>query len=334
MRLDITVKNERTGIPIEGAKVAASAEEIGSSESEEGFDLDDVDEDGEYVRSMETVSNEEYSGRAAFEIASWVTELEIEVSHDRFDSAILTITPGLRDKHRVVELSPHLSDATISISEHFHEPAGILIEPAGDVTENLYGPATDIELMPGATETFSFISGRYRFVLKNPPDNYVGETSVSENLKLRDSPMINFTQMDLETGAEADAEMDVEADAEADVDPEPMGTDGPPEESSVGLMGRFKEILLTNGSISDPKPEADPVIDADGESNTKDAEPDAAPSDDPLNADTEGGHSGSVEESPADEEEDEQENVEEDEQEDEVDEDPEDEAVGLGALFD
>jgi hypothetical protein len=325
MRLDINVKNGRTDRPIEGAEVTVSAEQVGSEESADEFDLDDVDEDGEFVRSMQTVSNEEYSGRAAFEIASWVTAVDVEVTHERFEPSGLDVTPGLRDKHKLVELTPNLSDVTLSISEHFHEPAQILIEPADEVVESLYDSATDIEIMPGDTETFSFISGRYRFILQNPPDNYVGETSVSKNLEARDSPRIDFTGMDLEM----DSGTDVETDTEENVDPEPMGTDGPPEDSSDGVRRKLRELMSIDGSISDPKPESDPVTDEDVENGTMGGVSDQAPSDDAHDAGAEEGQDENAEDTSVDEGEDEING----EAEDEADGEAEGKTAGLGALF-
>jgi len=325
MRIDIIVENGRTGVPIDGATVTVSAEDIGTSEEEQESDLEENEGDKNFVESVETVSNEEYNGRAAFELASWVTEAKIEVSHERFETATQQFTPGLTDTQKKIELTPELADVSIFASEYFPEPAEILIKPADEVLQKLYSTETTVEIAPGETPTFSFIEGRYKFEIQNPPENYTGEIQFGKNLEMQDSPQISFSGMDLDG-----VPIGPEGEVEHPEDETAASEDEQQEESS--LAGKFKELLSDDDTVSDPvsdddvsasDPVTDPVAEEDlGDTSMSDEDTDPFADD--------GADEGTQEELDAEAE---SEPDVKEETEDESDGEDDEEPVGLGALF-
>jgi len=275
-RVDVTVENSHTGLPIDGATVEIKAIDTGTSDTppfQEYDSEEDAREDG-VLQSAETESVGDYEGTAAFVVAQWVSELEVEVTHDRFPSKTITFRPGTTDVTKHVQLTPEMEEVDVAVSEHFSASGVVNIQPADPVIESLYDQDIDIEISPGETKTFTFIKGRYRFSLQNPPEIYSGKEGVSKNLLNVSSPRVSFTQVDLEEAESPDApQLEGGSDNERDASVEGSQAEKQSEaeessESTPGVLGRTVN-RFTADSDDDEVSADDPVA---GDDKTPESE--------------------------------------------------------------
>lgn len=331
MRLEINVTNKRTGAPIDGATVTVSATDTGPSDTDDGPSADD-DSDDSTGESIETTSVDEYNGVAAFEIASWVNEIEYEVSHDRFETERESFSPSATDKELDVELTPKVSDITIHVSDLFREPPTIRFTPADELLEKLYDAEATVEMMPGETKTFSLITGRYQFMIKNVPDDYCGDMGHAVNFKHNHPDRIEFGGFEQEP---------MEEDGAPDSDGQEFDSQEPPQEESdeqgtSGVREAFRGMLPSINNGSEPEPE-DPISGQETESGGNDEnteDPLSTPVDEIASADAPDMESDGESEAESEDGDDIEAGDSEDDEDNETETEGEDEdAEGLGALF-
>lgn len=260
-RIKVTVTDELTHQAITGAKVKLEATGTGQSNAKARHEFDDDDaarEEG-VLASGETVPLPESSAKVAFEVADWVTKLDITAEHDRFEDQTTAIRPSTSDTEVNLSLPPKTEDTNVTVSEYFPEPALVELKPADPVTEKVYPTeGTTLEIAPGTDEMLTLLQGRYKFELENPPENYTGELTIATNLEAPDPADIVFSGMDID---------EEERQRLASSDPSPEND----ESSSEG--GRFSfgvGLFSSDDNSEDDTSPVDPVPDAGDESSVSD----------------------------------------------------------------